>query len=196
MQTLIRRLALAQALGACVLAACASGAHAGDRLLVQVPAQLDPAAPITESVKNKCAVEAKIGELVFKKISEKFPAAEPLADPRKAGADRLLKLTIVNVVGVGGGAWSGSKSITLRADLEQNSKVHASKLLTRQSGGGAFGGMKGTCSIMERIAAALGSDVAAWVPTALAMLPPAGTPAPAAAPAPESVPAPAAPETK
>ncbi|HEX7250535.1 MAG TPA: hypothetical protein VF262_09155, partial [Burkholderiales bacterium] len=71
-------------------------------------------------------------------------------------------------------------AISVRADLEQNSKLHASKLLTRQSSGGAFGGMKGTCSIMERIAVALGRDVAAWVPGALATLP-AAAPAPAAA---------------
>lgn len=164
-----------------LLLAAAFGAHAQDRLLVQVPALLDPNAPITESVRRDCAVEVKVGEHVFAKVSEKIPGAVPLADPRKAGSDRLLKLTIVNVTGVGGGAWSGSKSITVRADLEQNSKVHATKMLTRQSGGGAFGGMKGTCSIMERIAAALGNDVAAWVPAGLALLPAPAVAVPAAA---------------
>jgi hypothetical protein len=163
---------LSGTLGAALLTAFALGAHAQDKLFVQVPALLDANAPITESVRRDCNVEAKVGGHIFQKVSEKVPGAEALADPRKAGAERLLKLTIVNVVGVGGGAWSGSKSITIRADLEQNSKVHASKTLTRQSGGGAFGGMKGTCSIMERIAVALGSDVAGWVPAALAMLPP------------------------
>jgi hypothetical protein len=175
-------------LAAALLATCAFGVQAQEKLLVQVPALLDAGAPITESVRRDCDVEGKVGEHVFEKVGAKVPTAERLADPRKAGGARLLKVTIINVLGVGGGAWSGSKAITIRVDLEQNSKVHASKVLTRQSGGGAFGGMKGTCSIMERIAVALGSDVASWVPTGLAMLP-----APGAAPASDAAPAAAAP---
>ena len=35
------------------------------------------------------------------------------------------------------------------------------------AGGGAFGGMKGTCQIFGRVAKTLGSDVAGWVPSAL-----------------------------
>jgi hypothetical protein len=163
-----------------LLATIALGAHADEKLFVQVPALLDPGAPITESVRRDCDVEGKVGEHVLQRVSAIVPNAVPLSDPRKAGQDRVLKLTIVSVMGVGGGGWSGSKAISVRADLEQNSKVHASKLLTRQSSGGAFGGMKGTCSIMERIAVALGRDVAAWVPGALATLP-AAAPAPAAA---------------
>ena len=185
---------------ALLLAAWAFGVQAQDKLLVQVPALLDASAPITESVRRDCDVEGKVGEHVFEKVSAKVPNAEKLPDPRKAGSARLLKVTIVNVTGVGGGGWSGSKSITIRVDLEQNSKVHASKMLTRQSGGGAFGGLKGTCSIMERIAVALGSDVASWMPLGLSMLPaPVAAPAPAVAPtaAPAAAAAPeAAGETK
>lgn len=42
--------------------------------------------------------------------------------------------------------------------------------MNRQSGGGVFGGVTGTCAIMDRIAAALGRDVAAWLPGAMMIL--------------------------
>jgi hypothetical protein len=161
-----------------LLAVVAIGARAEDRLVVQVPALLDSSAPIAESVRRDCKIDEMVGRHVYDKVSEKYPGTGQLVDPLKAGPDRVLKLTIVGVLGVGGGAWSGSKAITVRAELEQNSKVYASKLLTRQSGGGAFGGFKGTCSIMERIARALGGDVAAWVPGALSAVPTSAAPAP------------------
>ena len=152
--------------------------HADDKLFVQVPALLDSNAPIAEAVKRDCRVEALVGDQVFLRVKERFPGAEQISDSGKSRPDRTLKVTIVGVLGAGGGAWSGSKAITIRAEVVQNAKTIANTTLTRQSGGGAFGGLKGTCSIMERIAVTLGKDVAAWVPAAMAMAP---APAPAAA---------------
>jgi hypothetical protein len=146
--------------------AVAPALHADDKLFVQVPALLDSNAPIAEAVKRDCRVEALVGDQVFQRVKERFPGAEQVSDPSKSGSDRTLKLTITGVLGAGGGAWSGSKAITVRAEVIQNAKTIANTTLTRQSGGGAFGGLKGTCAIMERIAVALGRDVAAWLPAA------------------------------
>lgn len=138
--------------------------HAGDRLLVQVPAVLDPAAPIAPAVKSQCAVELLIGNHVYQQVSQRIPHAEQVADGSKAGSDKFLKLTILAVHGVGGGSWSGPKSMTIRADLMQRGRTLQSKVLQRHSGGGVFGGLTGTCPIMERIAVTLGKDVAGWLP--------------------------------
>ena len=80
----------------------------------------------------------------------------------EAGGD-VVKVSIVDVMGVGGGAWSGPKAISIRVDLMKGGKVLRSTHLTRTTTGGAFGGFKGTCSMLERDSSTLGKDVAKWV---------------------------------
>jgi hypothetical protein len=137
--------------------------HASEKLLVQVPAVLDPTAPINEAVKRECAVEALVGNHVFQAVSERFADTGQLRDVPKAGRDKVLQLTILSVHGVGGGGWSGPKSISVRADLRRGGKSIQSKVLQRHSTGGFLGGISGTCPIMERIAVTLGKDVANWL---------------------------------
>jgi hypothetical protein len=136
---------------------------AADKLLVQIPATLDPAAPIVESVKRECGVESLVGNHVFQKVQDRSGGAEPLSDASKVGASRWLQLTILSVHGVGGGSWSGVKSMTIRAQVLQNDQVLGTTILRRQSKGGFFGGVMGTCAILERISLALGQDVANWM---------------------------------
>ena len=137
--------------------------HASENLLVQVPAVLDPAAPIASAVKRECAVEMLVGNHVFQAVNARMAGTGQLRDGAKAGPDKFLQLTILSVHGVGGGGWSGAKSITVRADLMRDGQAIQSKVLQRRSGGGFLGGMTGTCPIMERIAVALGKDVAKWL---------------------------------
>lgn len=85
---------------------------------------------------------------------------------------KVLHLEITNVLGTGGGAWSGAKSVTVRGELKENGKVIGSFTAARFSGGGAFGGFKGTCAILGRCIQTLGKDIARWLeePTMNAML--------------------------
>lgn len=163
-----------------VIALGLAQARAGERIAVSVPALLDRDAPIAESVKRDCAVEARVGDEVFLRVSERFPEAEKTehAIPAASGTT-VLKITIIGALGAGGGAWSGPKAMTVRADVIRDAKTVANTTLKRQSSGGVFGGVSGTCAIMDRIAAALGRDVAAWLPAALlaTRAPKEGTPA-------------------
>jgi hypothetical protein len=106
-----------------------------------------------------------VGNHVFRQVSARFPMSLQIQKPGTGDNEKYLMLTILAVQGVGGGSWSGSKSITIRADLLQNGKPIATKVLNRGSRGGAFGGMSGTCPIMERIAGALGRDTVGWLQT-------------------------------
>jgi hypothetical protein len=125
-----------------------------------------------------------------------YPCAAATSDPAKAGPARILQLTIVKVRGFAGGIWSGSKGMTIRADLMQGAKVVASKAFARDTGGGMLGKFKGTCDLFERIADTLGRDVAKWLPGAIKMAPDlvpapaepqkADSPAPASAEAPKT----------
>ena len=133
---------------------------------LQVQAVLDPKAPVVDVVKRECGLDTMVGDWVLESVSKKYPATR-LARDAKPGSGKVLKVTIVNVMGVGGGAYSGPKGMTVRAELMQSGKVIATTTKERASGGGAFGGMKGTCQIFGRVAKTLGSDVAAWLPSAM-----------------------------
>ncbi|OGB25812.1 MAG: hypothetical protein A3I66_05430 [Burkholderiales bacterium RIFCSPLOWO2_02_FULL_57_36] len=150
-----------------VVLACAmpamSLAHAQEKLLVQVPAVYDAQAMVGRKIREECALENLLGNHVYERVSQNFPGSLQIKDPGAAGSDKVLHLTILSVRGVGGGAWSGPKSMTMRADLVQNGKVLQTTIKKRSSTGGAFGAYLGTCSILERDAQALGVDVAQWL---------------------------------
>lgn len=151
-----------------IIVACASfpgDGRAQEKLLIQ--AVLDPKVSVVESVKRECGLETMVGDWVLESVGKKYPGSAKLHQGDGAGNGKVLKVTIVNVVGVGGGAYSGPKSMTVRADLMQSGKVLATTTKERSSGGGAFGGYKGTCQIFGRVAKTLGSDVAAWLPGAM-----------------------------
>ena len=145
--------------------ALAHPSQAEDKLLVQ--AVLDPKIHVVDAVKRECALDSMVGNWVLESVSKKYRGATRLDKGASAGKGKLLKVTIVNVVGVGGGAYSGPKGMTVRAELLESGKVVATTTKERTSGGGAFGGMKGTCQIFGRVAKTLGSDVAAWLPSAM-----------------------------
>lgn len=138
-------------------------AHAQEKLLVQVPAVYDAQAAVAQRIRDECALESLIGNHVFERVSEKFPASLQIKDPAAAGSGKVLHLTILSAHGAGGGSWSGPKSITMRADLVQDGKVLQTTVKRRSSSGGVLGGFKGTCDILERDAQALGKDIAHWL---------------------------------
>ena len=84
-------------------------------------------------------------------------------DVTESTEGRVLHVEISSVVGPQGGAWSGAKSVTVEGKLTENGEVIGTFKGNRYSGGGAFGGYKGTCSILGRCAKTLGSDIAKWL---------------------------------
>jgi len=138
-------------------------ASANERLFLQVPAILDPSAPIPAAVRNECALEMLLGNYALSAIDRRVGSVQSVAAPEQAGIEKILQLTIISVHGFGGGAWSGSKSMSVRADIKKQGATIGSTVFTRSSRGGVFGGFSGTCAILDRVAGALGKDIAAWL---------------------------------
>ena len=76
---------------------------------------------------------------------------------------KYLRMAITEVFAPGGGAWSGPKWMTVTGTLVENDQAIASFGAKRYSSGGAFGGYKGTCSIIGRCTKAIAQDIAAWL---------------------------------
>jgi hypothetical protein len=147
-----------------LLVLCTGFAAQADNFLVQVPAVLHPSAPIAQSVDRECDIETMVGSQVFRGVARTNRGAGQIKDAGNVPKAKVLKLTILSVHGVGGGAWTGAKSITTRVDLTQNGKTLRSAVFTEKGRGS---GLRGTCAILERVAFSIGRRVDKWLPTVL-----------------------------
>ncbi len=134
-----------------------------ESLRVLVPAAIAPGTGIKEQFKEECDLQAMLGKQVLEHVSMKIASTHEVIPVSVIPTEKTLKTTITTAYGKGGGAWSGAKFMYIRAELLQEGKVIQSAELRRNSKGGLFGGISGTCQIMGRIAATIGGDVADWV---------------------------------
>lgn len=115
----------------------------------------------SSGVRDKVRDECKLQTRVSKSLAQSSTQVELVDDP--GGSQDRLELTISEVNAGGGGAWSGPKSMTVKGQLFQNGKPGPTFTASRYSGGGMFGGYKGTCSIVGRCAKTIGKDIAKWL---------------------------------
>lgn len=96
-------------------------------------------------------------------LNEFAPNAAPGAG---AGAGKVLTMEITHVMGFGGGLYSGPKQIVVKGTLTEGGQVKGTFEAKRTTvTGGAFGGYKGTCSLLHRTAKAVAKDVSEWLPS-------------------------------
>jgi hypothetical protein len=140
------------------LLTCAAGAQAADIALL-TPIAYDPTASVVDKVKQECKIEEQLTTDVSEAFRKnKIGPTVTTAD----GAGEVIKVRITHVLGVGGGAWSGPKAITVHADLMKDGKVERTTRINRWTTGGIWGGFKGTCSILNRSSAAIAKDLVKW----------------------------------
>jgi hypothetical protein len=152
--------------GALVLAALPAAA---DTTKIQRSIAFAANAPVPPAVKEQCALQTKVPEFIQQAAGSSVELVDGALN-RKAG--RVLELEITEVHAPGGGGFSGPKWMTVKGELYDKGKQIGSFRAKRYSTGGAFGGFKGTCSIIGRCTKAIGDDIAGWLaaPTANAEL--------------------------
>ncbi len=134
----------------------------GGNLTLEKKAPFAKGLYVPDAVRAECGLEQKVPEFVQEFAKQGFDSVV-LADSVSAKtAGKALSMKIVDITGTGGGAWSGPKHVTIEGTLWQDGKVAGTFRASRYSGGGAFGGYKGTCAILGRCAKALGKDVETW----------------------------------
>jgi hypothetical protein len=143
---------------AAVAAPCA--ATAGERLYFQTPVQYGPNTFAPQSVRNECELERHLLDDATSQISKHYSRIELAAAGDDVGNDKVVKLTITNAWGAGGGAWSGPKSLQVLAELKQGGTTLSSTLLRRSTN---VGWIKGTCGMFHKVTRELGEDVAEWL---------------------------------
>ena len=136
---------------------------AAGTLNLQDYAPYEKGVPVPDAVRAECGLEGKVVEFVQSAVTPGFDKVVLVDDASKAGAGKSLAMKITGITGTAGGAWSGAKFVTINGTLREQGKVIGTFRATRLSGGGAFGGYKGTCSILGRCAKALSDDVVKWL---------------------------------
>ena len=146
-----------------LLALCAaSAARAQEIIYIKFPAELAPGAAIADAVLNECLPEDRLGGAVLNAVLRLHNRRTRVAGPDNVN-DKQFQLTILNVLGTGGGSYSGRKTIHVRADVVQNGTVLASREFERPS---RRSRVRGTCALLEVTAKDLGREVAMWLPAA------------------------------
>ena len=111
---------------------------------------------VPEAVRNECHLGEQVSTFV-----QQFAPDVKVSDNPKEG--RYLDMSITEVFASGGGGWSGPKWMEVKGTLKDNDKAVASFRAKRFSTGGAFGGFKGTCSIIGRCTKTVAKDIATWL---------------------------------
>lgn len=119
-------------------------------------------AHIREAIRSDCALGDKLSQFIASYGQENAIRVSREANTQTQ-AGKVLMVEITNATGGGGGAWSGSKSVTIKGTLLENGQQIGNFSGTRSSGGGAFAGFKSTCAILGRCVKTLGRDVATWM---------------------------------
>jgi len=129
----------------------------------------------SDEVESECKLESKLPNFI-KSAAKRDVTVTVTNEPLDDVEGKVLFIEFTHVLGTGGGAWSGPKAVTVHGELREAGEVIGSFTSTRYSTGGAFGGFKGTCSILGRCVKAMGSDIAKWLknPTMDALLGDAG----------------------
>jgi hypothetical protein len=103
---------------------------------------------VPDAVRKECGLETSIPKYV--------------KSASGAAGKGALDMRITGLLATGGGSFSGPKSVTVTGTLRDGGKVVGNFVARRNASAGAFGG-GGTCSMLDRCAKAIGSDVAAWL---------------------------------
>ena len=139
---------------------CSAGA---EEIFIQAITPYAENAQVRDAVRQECELDSKLPAFVQQYAKANGMAVALKSDSLDTRKGKVLVLEITNVTAPGGGAWSGAKSMSIAGKLYDHGKLVGDFTGSRYSGGGFFGGYKGTCSIVGRCSKALGKDVADWL---------------------------------
>jgi len=145
-------------LAAAVVIATGVPAASADTVKVARTVPFAEGSGASDKVKDECQLQTKVPAFL-----DEFSNDVELVDGAPGTHGRVLDLRITSVHAPGGGAFSGGKSLTVSGTLRQDGTEVGDFVATRFSGGGMWGGYKGTCAIIGRCAKTIGKDIAGWL---------------------------------
>lgn len=119
--------------------------------------------PIAANIINECKLDDQLSEFI-----RAYAVGEGVGVIRKNSVSnkskgKALIVEITNAVSSGNAFIGHRKFTSIKGTLYTDGQKGASFTAARMSGGGAFAGFKGSCSVLGRTVKVLGSDVSRWL---------------------------------
>ncbi len=138
-------------------------AHAGEKgqlVTISLPLEFTETSGVSDEVKAECSLPSELAYSIKPYAAKKMNVvvAEDVSDSTEGW---VLHMEIVNVIGVGGGVWSGAKSVTVQGKLTENGEVIGTFIAKRATRN--MFSSQGTCSMLGRCMEAIGKDIAKWL---------------------------------
>ncbi len=118
---------------------------------------------IAENIKNECQLPKQLSEFIASYGDDNGIKVTRSTNLSKDDSGQVLLVTIIDSQS-SGNAFIGHKKLTrVKGELYKDGQLQASFEGQRHSGGGAFGGWKGSCSVLGRTVKALGRDISGFL---------------------------------
>ncbi len=141
---------------AVLLIPAARAAEKGQSVTISRELEFTETSGASDKVKAECWLPPQLPRYI-KQYAKKMNVvlAEDVSDSTEG---RVLHIEIVNVIGTGGVAWSGMKSVTVQGKLTENGEVIGTFIASR-----ATGSTRGTCAMLEHCMEGIAKDIAKWL---------------------------------
>ncbi len=120
-------------------------------------------AKVANDIRNECDNQRKLSHFIQVYGAEHNIAIERVNDLVTDAEGKVLEVAITDAISRGNAFIGHRKYTDIEGTLYEDGAEQASFTATRVSGGGAFGGFKGSCSVLGRTVEVLGKDVALWL---------------------------------
>lgn len=137
--------------------------NAADAITIKKLATFDANLSVPVEIRLNCDLEKRIPAYTRDHAKEGFSQVILSEDLSGSTTPLTLTMTIVGLRGQEGGLQTGGKHVVIEGALRENGKLKGSFLAKRRAGVTWGPAHKGTCSLLDRCAQALGKDVAAWL---------------------------------
>lgn len=118
---------------------------------------------ISTNIKNECSINKQLSEFIGSYGKENGINVLRKAKVNRKDRGKVLLVEITEAQSSGSAFIGHRKTTAIAGKLYNKSKLIASFTARRNSGGGFFGGFKGSCAVLGRTVKALGSDVVRWL---------------------------------
>ncbi|MCD6433261.1 MAG: hypothetical protein J7L21_04395 [Sulfurimonas sp.] len=116
---------------------------------------------VASNIKAECQIDTQVMTWI-KNYSAKHNI-NVIIGGKPSATESVLKISITDAVSSGNMAVGHNKFITISGKLYKGKKLTSSFKASRRSGGGYFGGYRGSCSVLGSCAKTLGKDTALWL---------------------------------
>jgi hypothetical protein len=130
-------------------------------LVIVVPAAFDGSSGASRALQTECGLQHGLPQ----EVAELSMGRARAGRKDEAGRRRSLRMKVTRVEGMGGGIYTGRKSLSIAGELYDRGKFVASFRAHHEAPGGIDreGDFGGTCSLLGEVVHLVANDVAKWL---------------------------------